>query len=186
MVEDNKRPMKGYDSPCGAGPSIHCPRYLTKKPYGACPARQPAGHAGSQDCRPRRRKQDSCRVVLLRAATHHASQYRRFSFYNSNSRGAGALALAYALGRQLVEQLPGRFDSSSSTSLDLSAARLEMLDGTTQTWDDVLTLMPHTVFCVIHGLHWLDDHSAEGDVARRRRGWTTRGSRGFPWELSGF
>lgn len=75
-----------------------------------------------------------------------------------------AVALLYALIRQLVElQLP-RFD----TMVDLSEERFGLLDGSLDTWNmglallkDLITLLPRTTFCIIDGLHWLDDQGTE-------------------------
>lgn len=75
-----------------------------------------------------------------------------------------AVALLYALIRQLVElQLP-RFD----TLVDLSEERFELLDGSLDTWNtglailkDLISLLPRTTFCIIDGLHWLDDQGTE-------------------------
>ncbi|KAL8365015.1 hypothetical protein RB595_004025 [Gaeumannomyces hyphopodioides] len=93
------------------------------------------------------------------------------------------LALAYALVRQLVELLPVKSDGGLG-SPDVSEARLALLDGSTRTWSaamslmsDLLTLMPRTVFCVVDGLNWVDDWSAERyvtDVLRTLGGKSSR------------
>lgn len=75
-----------------------------------------------------------------------------------------AVALLYALIRQLVElQLP-RFH----TSVDLSEERFKLLDGSLDTWNtglamlrDLIALLPRTIFCIVDGLHWLDDQGTE-------------------------
>uniref|UniRef100_L7JF66 Uncharacterized protein n=1 Tax=Pyricularia oryzae (strain P131) TaxID=1143193 RepID=L7JF66_PYRO1 len=102
----------------------------------------------------------------------------------------GALALAYALIRQMVELLLVEFE----TAVDMSAGRLARLDGTTGTWQevvvlmgDLLGLMPATFFCVVDGLQWLDGRDSERYLADvvgvlRRRGvkvlYTTTGRSG--------
>ncbi|KAI6409276.1 hypothetical protein MCOR23_000963 [Pyricularia oryzae] len=102
----------------------------------------------------------------------------------------GALALAYALIRQMVELLLVEFE----TAVDVSAGRLARLDGTTGTWEevvvlmgDLLSLMPPTFFCVVDGLQWLDGRDSERYLADvvgllRRRGvkvlYTTTGRSG--------
>ncbi|TLS28201.1 hypothetical protein PpBr36_00037 [Pyricularia pennisetigena] len=80
----------------------------------------------------------------------------------------GARALAYALIRQMVELLLVEFE----TAADLSARRLARLDGTTETWaevvalmGDLLGLMPQTFFCVVDGLQWLDGSESEQYLA---------------------
>lgn len=66
-----------------------------------------------------------------------------------------AIALLYALIRQLVKVLLPQFD----TSLDLSEERFESLDGSLDTWNMGLSLLRHlisllsrTTFCTIDGL----------------------------------
>ncbi|TLD11884.1 hypothetical protein PspLS_11307 [Pyricularia sp. CBS 133598] len=80
----------------------------------------------------------------------------------------GALALAYALVRQMVELLLVKFE----TEVDMSARRLARLDGTTGTWGEVvvlmgelLSLMPKTFFCVVDGLQWLDGRESDRYLA---------------------
>ncbi|KAF9891837.1 hypothetical protein FE257_003322 [Aspergillus nanangensis] len=74
------------------------------------------------------------------------------------------IGLLYALIRQLVELLLPRFE----TQVDLSEPRFKRLDGTLKSWADamaifrdLLPLGPNKVFCVIDGLHWLDDRDTE-------------------------
>ncbi|EXU98462.1 hypothetical protein X797_008409 [Metarhizium robertsii] len=76
----------------------------------------------------------------------------------------GAIAVASALLRQMIELLLPRFEAE----MDLSEARFRPFDGTVGSWDESMAvirelteLMPDEVFCVIDGLHWLDDTSAE-------------------------
>jgi hypothetical protein len=74
------------------------------------------------------------------------------------------ISLLYALIRQEIELLLPKFD----TSIDLSKYRFEQLDGTSasihnalELFSDLLELIPSTTYCVVDGLHWLDDRSTE-------------------------
>lgn len=76
----------------------------------------------------------------------------------------GAIAVASALLRQMIELLLPRFKAV----MDLSEARFRLFDGTVRSWGESMAvirelteLMPDVVFCVIDGLHWLDDTSTE-------------------------
>ncbi|KAH0598309.1 hypothetical protein MHUMG1_03606 [Metarhizium humberi] len=76
----------------------------------------------------------------------------------------GAIAVASALLRQIIELLLPRFEAE----VDFSEARFHLLDGTVGSWDESMAviralteLLPEKVFCVIDGLHWLDDTSTE-------------------------
>lgn len=78
---------------------------------------------------------------------------------NSSAEKQSLLALVYSLIRQSIENLLPVFN----TDLDLSQRRFTMIDGTTSSWNealsvfrDLLSLMPDQVFCVIDGLHWVD------------------------------
>ncbi|TID05182.1 hypothetical protein CH35J_001997 [Colletotrichum higginsianum] len=83
----------------------------------------------------------------------------------NGSREAQALVgLVYSLIRQLLELLPPAFESSS----DLSTERFRSLDGTIRSWNtalsviaDLVDTMPGSVFCIIDGLHWLNDRSTD-------------------------
>jgi len=75
------------------------------------------------------------------------------------------LALLYGLLHQLVELLMPVFE----TDIDLSPRRFSCLDGLVASWPEALSvfaelvpLMPDKVFCIIDGVHWLDDRSSEG------------------------
>ena len=79
----------------------------------------------------------------------------------------GLLAIMNGLVRQMVELLLPAFD----TDIDISTKRISRIDGTMRSWDelldlfrDLLHLMPDKVFCVIDGLHWLDDRSTEDNM----------------------
>lgn len=80
----------------------------------------------------------------------------------------GAVSLVYALLRQLVELLLPRFHSS----IDLSEERFLRLDGTLDSWEEAMLLLrdlvglliQNTVFCVIDGMHWLDDKSTDNPL----------------------
>ncbi|THX74476.1 hypothetical protein D6D04_07925 [Aureobasidium pullulans] len=82
---------------------------------------------------------------------------------SSQTRETHALiALVYALIWQLVELIP----VETKVDVDLSAERFRLLDGTTDTFSEALDLLrdtfqfaPHLLYCVIDGLHWLDDRS---------------------------
>jgi len=74
------------------------------------------------------------------------------------------IALLYSLLRQMIELLLPRFE----TTTDLSEQRFRGLDGSMDSWQDalsvfqdLLSLMPSTVFCVVDGIHWLDDRSTD-------------------------
>ncbi|KAH7134107.1 hypothetical protein EDB81DRAFT_726007 [Dactylonectria macrodidyma] len=76
----------------------------------------------------------------------------------------GVVALVSSLLRQMVELLLPIFE----TEIDLSAARFRLIDGTSESWADAMSmfrelakLMPEKVFCVVDGLHWFDDGSVE-------------------------
>ncbi|KID95840.1 hypothetical protein MAJ_08236, partial [Metarhizium majus ARSEF 297] len=76
----------------------------------------------------------------------------------------GAIAVASALLRQMIKLLLPRFEAEA----DLSEARFRLLDGTVGSWNESMAvirtlteLLPDGVFCVIDGLHWLDDTSTE-------------------------
>lgn len=81
----------------------------------------------------------------------------------------GTVSLLYALLRQMVELLLPRLE----TSLDLSEERFLTLDGTLDTWSeaqdmfrDLMSLAPGTVYCVVDGLHWLDDKTTDVTLAQ--------------------
>lgn len=79
----------------------------------------------------------------------------------------GAIAVASALIRQIIELLLPRFEAE----VDFSEARFHLLGGTVGSWDESMAviralteLLPEKVFCVIDGLHWLDDTSTERNL----------------------
>lgn len=84
---------------------------------------------------------------------------------SSQTRETHALiALVYALLWQLVELIP----VDTKVDVDLSAERFCLLDGTTDTLSEALDLLrdtfqfaPRLLYCVIDGLHWLDDKSTQ-------------------------
>lgn len=83
---------------------------------------------------------------------------------NSSSDLQGLIALSYALLRQMIEILLPRFE----TTVDLSEERFRRLEGTAETWDDLMKaieslvgLMPDRIFRIVDGLHWIDDASTE-------------------------
>lgn len=90
---------------------------------------------------------------------------------SSTPEEQGSVALLYALIRQMIELLLPRFD----TSVNMSEERLSQLDGTMRSWKEALALFKdlvclvgesrETVFCVIDGLHWLDDKSTSESLA---------------------
>lgn len=72
------------------------------------------------------------------------------------------MALVYSVLRQLIELLPPELN----TNADLSEEAFRCLNGTMATWDDALGVfqdlleeIPEPLFCVIDGIHWLDDRS---------------------------
>lgn len=81
----------------------------------------------------------------------------------------GAISLLYAILRQLVETLPPRLE----TTADLSESRFAKLDGSMNTWTeaiellrDLLSVLSGIVFCVIDGIHWLDDEGTDAPLAQ--------------------
>ncbi|WQF78715.1 hypothetical protein CDEST_03729 [Colletotrichum destructivum] len=84
---------------------------------------------------------------------------------NGSREAQPLVTLAYSLIRQLMELLPPAFESSS----DLSTERFRSLDGTIRSWNtalsvlaDLVDTMPGSVFCIVDGLHWLNDRSTDG------------------------
>ena len=82
------------------------------------------------------------------------------------------ISFGYALLRQLTELLSPRF----RTNIDLSEARFARLEGSVASWpeflsllDDVLSILPSTVFCVVDGLSWLDDRSTNDHLKKLLR-----------------
>lgn len=82
----------------------------------------------------------------------------------STREAKGAISLLYALLRQMVDSLLPQFE----TTIDLSEARFLNLDGSLDTWSEALTVLrdlmdsvPTIVYCVIDGLHWLDDRTTD-------------------------
>ncbi|KAI1866983.1 hypothetical protein JX265_007559 [Neoarthrinium moseri] len=76
----------------------------------------------------------------------------------------GLIALCYSLTRQMVELLLSTFESNA----DFSGERFAHLDGTASSWEEWVALfgdlveeMPDRVFCVIDGVHLVDDRSTE-------------------------
>lgn len=75
------------------------------------------------------------------------------------------VAMIYSLVRQLIELLPPDFEASA----DFSEARFRQLDGTLEScgeamriFQDLLDIVPAaTVFCILHGLHVMDDARVE-------------------------
>ena len=64
----------------------------------------------------------------------------------------------------MVELLLVRFEAE----VDLSEERFRLLDGTVESWGEsmamikeLIPLIPDQVFCVIDGLHWIDDRSTK-------------------------
>ncbi|KAF2432109.1 hypothetical protein EJ08DRAFT_648471 [Tothia fuscella] len=88
---------------------------------------------------------------------------RRENLRSGNTQEVQAmLALVYGIIRQIIELLLPRFN----TGADFAERRFENLNGTLESWSDALDvlqdllgLMPTTVFVVLDGLHWLDDGS---------------------------
>lgn len=85
----------------------------------------------------------------------------------------GFLAMVYSLLRQMVETLMPviEVDPADGEEVDFSAERFARLDGTIETWDqvvdlfkDVVPLCPGRVFVVIDGLHWVDGRDTEAYI----------------------
>lgn len=81
----------------------------------------------------------------------------------------GSISLLYALLRQFIETLPPRLE----TTIDFSEERFARLDGSLNTWTeaiellgDLLSVLSGVVFCVIDGLHWLDDPGTDAPLAQ--------------------
>lgn len=84
--------------------------------------------------------------------------------YDKPPEQIATVALLYSVIRQLVELMLPQFE----TSIDLSEERFSLLDGSLDTWNaglailkDLISLLPRTTFCIIDGLHWLDDQGTE-------------------------
>ncbi|KAI1877845.1 uncharacterized protein JN550_000027 [Neoarthrinium moseri] len=76
----------------------------------------------------------------------------------------GLIALCYSLTRQMIELLLSTFESNA----DFSGERFARLDGTASSWEEWVALfgdlveeMPNRLFCVIDGVHLVDDRSTE-------------------------
>jgi len=87
----------------------------------------------------------------------------------SAAAGQGLVALAYSLARQLIELLPPVLDCDSTC--DLSPDRFRKFDGTLASWKEVLSVIdtllyfaPPVLFCVINGLHLLEDSSTQSCI----------------------
>jgi len=87
----------------------------------------------------------------------------------SAAAGQGLVALAYSLARQLIEFLPPVLDCDSTC--DLSPDRFRKFDGTLASWKEVLSVIdtllyfaPPVLFCVINGLHLLEDSSTQSCI----------------------
>lgn len=79
-----------------------------------------------------------------------------------------SISLLCGLLRQAIELLLPRFHARS----DLSKSRFCLLNGKMETWsealgllDDVLSVLDMRLVCIIDGLHWLDDRSADPMLA---------------------
>ncbi|KAK1565859.1 uncharacterized protein LY79DRAFT_481174, partial [Colletotrichum navitas] len=89
---------------------------------------------------------------------------QKLRFGNNSKEEQSLVGLVYSIIRQLVELLPPMFEASS----DFSAEKFNSLDGTIQCWRTALSVltnlansMPGPVFCIIDGLHWLNDTSTD-------------------------
>ncbi|KAI0448306.1 hypothetical protein F5B21DRAFT_498008 [Xylaria acuta] len=83
---------------------------------------------------------------------------------NDSREAQASVSLICTLIRQMIELLLPSFRAR----VDLSEDRFRVLDGCILSWSesvrvfrDLLPLMPDTIFCVIDGLHWLDDRSTD-------------------------
>ncbi|KAK5625865.1 hypothetical protein RRF57_001581 [Xylaria bambusicola] len=97
---------------------------------------------------------------------------------NDSREAQASISLICALIRQMVELLLPKFQAV----VDLSEARFRVSDGCILSWSetvglfrDLLPLMPDTLFCIIDGLHWLDDESTTRCLEELVR--TMRGSK---------
>jgi hypothetical protein len=87
----------------------------------------------------------------------------------SAAAGQGLVALAYSLIRHVIEISPPVLDCDSTC--DLSPDRFRKFDGTLASWKDVLSVIdtllcfaPPVLFCVIDGLHLLEDPSTQSYI----------------------
>jgi hypothetical protein len=83
---------------------------------------------------------------------------------NASQEVQSVVSLGYSLIRQMVDLLL----PVSQVDTDLCEKRFQQLDGTAKSWVDALCilrdltkLLPDLVFCVIDGLHWIDDDTQE-------------------------
>lgn len=83
---------------------------------------------------------------------------------NSTREVQAILSLVYSLIRQLIELLLPVLETTS----DLSEERFNSLDGTLGSWNialsvfiDLMKTLPGPVFCIIDGLHWLNDRTTD-------------------------
>lgn len=83
---------------------------------------------------------------------------------NGSMEMQGFLSLAYSLLRQMAEL----FLPIIETDIDLSEERFRDLDGTPSSWNDFVhvfrdfeKLIPDHVYCVVDGIHWIDDRNTE-------------------------
>jgi hypothetical protein len=90
---------------------------------------------------------------------------------DNTAEAQALMALVTALIRQMVELLLPAFNSEA----DLSSKRIARVDGnissfdeTLGLWCDLVHLMPpaNRVFCIIDGLHWIDDRSTGKHLQR--------------------
>lgn len=86
---------------------------------------------------------------------------------NSSFETQGVLGLLCSLARQMIELLSPIFE----TGKDLSEERFKLVEGSSSSWADMLALfqdlvelIPYKVFCVIDGMHWIDDSSSSAFV----------------------
>lgn len=77
----------------------------------------------------------------------------------------GVIGLLYSLARQMIDLLLEV--RLIETEKDLSEERFRMMDGSAASWahalalfQDLVELVPYKVFCVIDGMHWIDDSSS--------------------------
>ncbi|KAI1659700.1 hypothetical protein F4813DRAFT_351692 [Daldinia decipiens] len=81
---------------------------------------------------------------------------------NDTREAQSCVALVCALIRQMAELLLPRFTTHSDFSLN----RLQLIDGSILCWSqmldlfqDLLSLMPNTMLCIIDSFQWLDDRT---------------------------
>lgn len=106
-------------------------------------------------------------------------RHERLRSGNKSIEQQGLLALGYALLRQMIELLE-RLLPTFTAAIDLSESRFARLDGSKDTFDDLIhlltdltLLMPSTVYVIIDGMQWLNDRTTN-HMAKQLISWLSR------------